>query len=91
MVFGRLIPREEKFVDFFVQVAGLTVDGARELEILLNNQISSDESFIQELETKTISGNLISFAGFESGIYIYSLTGSKGMKMNGKFFKWFDP
>ncbi len=37
MVFGRLIPREEKFVDFFVQVAGLTVDGARELEILLNN------------------------------------------------------
>ncbi len=41
MVFGRLIPREEKFVDFFVQVAGLTVDGARELENLLNNLADS--------------------------------------------------
>lgn len=49
MVFGRLIPREEKFVDFFVQVAGLTVDGARELEILLNN-LSNSKNHAQRIK-----------------------------------------
>ena len=48
------------------------------LEILLNNQISSDESFIQELETKTISGNLKT--DFEN--YKYNLIGLVNEKID---------
>lgn len=49
MVFGSLIPKEEKFVDFFIQVAGLTVDGARELETLLSN-LSDAKKHAQQIK-----------------------------------------
>ena len=39
------------------------------LEILLNNQITSDESFIQDLKIKTMSGNLkIDFENYKSNL-----------------------
>lgn len=43
MVFGRLLPKEEKFFDFFVQIAGLIVDGAREFRDMLADMSHMEE------------------------------------------------
>ncbi len=80
---------------------GIPTNGEEDIQVFFNNEalyvkgtdlntpmtISIYDISGKSLLTQTISGNLIPFAGFDSGVYIYSITGSKGTKMNGKFFK----
>jgi thiol-disulfide isomerase/thioredoxin len=80
---------------------GIPTNGDEEIQVYSGNQAlyvkgmdTEEQATIQIYDlsgkvvlTQNIMGHLVSLAGFENGVYIYSIIGNKGTSKKGKFFR----